>query len=64
LITPAMLIPFFKSGPFAYNGLLALYLPFGAFFLWMTIMTPSVLRAIGSQREPGTSDGMAVRYGV
>jgi hypothetical protein len=51
LITPAMLIPFFKSAPFAYNGFLALYTPFGAFFLWMLVMTPSVLRAIGTQRD-------------
>lgn len=46
LILPALLIPFFKSGPFAYNGLLALYLPFGAFFTWMVVMTPAVLRAL------------------
>lgn len=47
LILPALLLPFFKSGPFAYNGVLALYLPFGAFFLWMVVMTPAVL---GAQR--------------
>ena len=49
---PALLIPFFKSGPFAYNGLLALYLPFGAFFTWIVVMTPAVLKAIGTQRNP------------
>ncbi|MET0988477.1 MAG: hypothetical protein ABW034_24020 [Steroidobacteraceae bacterium] len=46
LILPAMLIPFFKTGPFAYNGLLALYLPFGMFFLWMVVMTLAVLKAL------------------
>jgi type IV secretory pathway VirB2 component (pilin) len=51
LITPAMLIPFFKSGPFAYNGLLALYLPFGVFFLWMVVMTPAVLKAMSTHRD-------------
>lgn len=63
LITPAMLIPFFKSGPFAYDGLLALYLPFGAFFIWMVVMTFAVLRAIGTPREPGASEAVA-SYGV
>lgn len=46
LIIPAMLIPFFKSGPFAYDGILALYMPFGVFFLWMVAMTPVLLKAI------------------
>jgi hypothetical protein len=64
LITPAMLIPFFKSGPFAYNGLLALYMPFGVFFLWMIVMTVAVLRAIGTQREARASEATTVRYGV
>ncbi len=48
---PALLIPFFKSGPFAYNGLLALYLPFGAFFTWIVLMTPAVLKAIRTPRN-------------
>ena len=52
LFLPALLIPFFKSGPFAYNGLLALYLPFGAFFTWVVVMTSAVLKAIGTRRNP------------
>jgi hypothetical protein len=52
LILPALLLPFFKSGAFAYNGLLALYLPFGAFFIWMVVMTFGLMRAIGTQRRP------------
>jgi hypothetical protein len=51
LILPALVLPFFKTGPFAYNGLLALYLPFGAFFIWMVIMTIAVLRAIDIRTE-------------
>jgi hypothetical protein len=50
LILPALLLPFFKSGPFAYNGILALYLPFGAFFIWMVVMTFGLMRAIGTKR--------------
>ena len=50
LILPALLLPFFKTGPFAYNGILALYLPFGAFFIWMVVMTIGLLQALGSKR--------------
>ena len=51
LILPALLLPFFKSGPFAYNGILALYLPFGAFFIWMVVMTFGMMRAIGTSQQ-------------
>ena len=51
LILPALLLPFFKSGPFAYNGILALYLPFGAFFIWMVVMTFGLMKAIGAQQQ-------------
>lgn len=53
LILPALLVPFFKTGPFAYNGLLALYLPFGVFFIWMVTMTLALFRAVGTPREVG-----------
>lgn len=46
LITPAMVVPFLKTDPFAYNGLLALYLPFGAFFLWMIVMALALFKSI------------------
>jgi hypothetical protein len=49
LILPALLLPFFKSGPFAYSGILALYLPFGAFFTWMVVMTFGLFRAIDTK---------------
>jgi hypothetical protein len=50
LILPALLLPFFKSRPFAYNGIVALYLPFGAFFIWMVVMTFGLMRAIRTQQ--------------
>jgi hypothetical protein len=46
LVEPAVLIPFFKTGPFAYDGLLALYVPFGSFFAWIVVTTPALIRAI------------------
>ena len=39
LIWPAELMAFFKTGPFAFNGLLALYLPAGLFFAWLVTMS-------------------------
>ena len=50
LLFPALCIEFLKTGPFAYNGLLALYLPFVAIFLWMLVMVPSLLRALKTSR--------------
>lgn len=32
---PAQLLYFFKTGPFAWNGLFAIYVPFTAFFFWI-----------------------------
>lgn len=38
LFLPGGLVTFFKSGPFAYNGLLAFWLPVMVFFLWYIVM--------------------------
>ena len=32
---PGQLLFFIKTGPFAWDGLLSFYLPFGAFFIWL-----------------------------
>jgi hypothetical protein len=45
-ICGALLIPFFKTGPFAYDGFMALYVPFGSFFAWMVITSPLLIMAI------------------
>lgn len=52
VIEPACMMAFFKTGPFGYNGLLALYLPFATFFAWIVLMTPWLIRAI-SREQPG-----------
>lgn len=38
LFLPAMLLTFFKTGPFAYHGLLVFWVPLGVFGLWMLVM--------------------------
>jgi len=35
---------FFKTGPFAWNGLVGFYLPVGAFVVWLCVMTTLMLR--------------------
>jgi hypothetical protein len=52
LLLPADLILFFKTGPFAFNGLLALYVPFSAFFGWLVAMTVLLIKAINREEMP------------
>lgn len=55
-----LLIIFFHSGPFSYNGILAMWLPLGLFYVWLIVMTVLGLRAVNKQEaicrqetEPG-----------
>jgi len=44
--TPGVLLPFFKSGPFAWNGVLVLWIPALIFIAWFFLMTAQLLAAI------------------
>jgi hypothetical protein len=46
LYVPAVLLPFFKSGPLAWNGVLPFWLGAAAFFGWIVVMTVLSLRAL------------------
>lgn len=46
LMAPASLMGLFKSGPFAYDGLLAFWLVAIDFFFWMLVMSVVMLRAL------------------
>ena len=46
---PAGMIVFFKTGPFAWNGLLAFYVPLTALFLWVIALTTETLKAFKRQ---------------
>lgn len=46
LALPASLIPFFKSGPFAWDGVLAFWVPLSAFFGWFCVMIPVMLKSV------------------
>ena len=49
LFIPGVLITFFKSGPFAWNGILAFWLPLVVFFAWYFVMFAILLRVIKEQ---------------
>lgn len=51
LFVPAGFIVFFKSGPFAWNGLLAFWLPLVAFAIWFNVMIYALFNAIKAQPE-------------
>jgi hypothetical protein len=51
-ISPAVLILFFKTGPFTYSGLIDFWFIFIVFFGWMVMMTIATLKA---------ADALAVR---
>ncbi len=46
LYLPASLAPFVYQGPFAWNGLIAFYVPVFCFFMWLVCMWWYTLRAI------------------
>jgi hypothetical protein len=46
---PATLVIFFKTGPLAYNGLIALWVVVGDFFVWVMVMTVLTLKVIAKE---------------
>ncbi|GAA5149932.1 hypothetical protein GCM10023321_14560 [Pseudonocardia eucalypti] len=53
LLAPGGLMAFFKVGPFAWNGIMAFYVPLLVFFVWLVAITVTMLRANTRQRvEP------------
>lgn len=46
---PAPLVPFFKTGPFAWNGLFTFYIPFATFLLFVVVMMIFTIKAIKQQ---------------
>lgn len=46
LFLPAGLILFFKTGPFAWNGVIAFWVPVAVFFIWFIVMLLFTAKAI------------------
>lgn len=57
---PAAIIPFFKTGPLAWNGIFAWWVPLCVYFCWFVVMVVLLLRAIGdderAQEHAGVND--------
>jgi hypothetical protein len=51
LMAPASLMGLFKTGPFAYNGLLAFWLVAIDFFLWMLVMSVVTFQVIARDEQ-------------
>jgi hypothetical protein len=49
LLLPAVLLPFFKSGPFAWQGILEFWLAGVVFFGWVVVMSIATIGAIRRQ---------------
>ena len=53
LFAPGGLITFFKSGPFAWNGMLAFYVAGAVFAAWFAVMVIMLRKAIDEQEREG-----------
>lgn len=47
----AMMLVFFRTGPFAWDGVFAWWLPATEFFTWFIVITVLMLKAVGSDYE-------------
>lgn len=47
---PGGLLPFFHTGPFAWNGIFAFWLAGSVFFVWFVVMTVMLLKAVNRQQ--------------
>ncbi|EHB59223.1 hypothetical protein MycrhDRAFT_1659 [Mycolicibacterium rhodesiae JS60] len=56
---PGTVMIYFKSGPFAWDGVFIFWIPFTAFFLWLLIMPFVLCRAIDSEQAADESAGGA-----
>jgi len=52
IFSPSVLLPFFKTGPFAWSGIFVIWIPFIAFIVQFGANTAMLLRAIRSEAEP------------
>jgi phage shock protein PspC (stress-responsive transcriptional regulator) len=53
LFIPGGLLTFFKTGPFAWNGLLAFWVPASVFSLWFFVVAAYIIKAVKRQAAIG-----------
>jgi hypothetical protein len=55
IFSPAVALPFFKSGVFAWNGLFVVWIPAFVFIAQFVVNTWALLRAIGQEEQEARS---------
>lgn len=60
LLLPASMIIFFKSGPFAWTGIIGFWIPAAVFGIWYLVMTAVLLRAIREEAQNDTDEAMSL----
>ena len=53
---PAAVSPFFKTGPFAWNGVFSFWVPVGLFCVWLFVMVSVLTKAIRAQYAVATAN--------
>jgi hypothetical protein len=61
LLIPAGLMLFFKTGPFAFDGVITFWVPNAVFFGWIIVMTWLVIKAIRAEQRRQASGRRATR---
>ena len=64
LLAPAVLIYFFKTGPFAWNGILVFWVGLTVLGAWFVVMAVTVRRAILTQDHDDLPEGLAALRAV
>jgi hypothetical protein len=59
LLVPSVFAGMFRSGPFGWNGLIALWVPATFYFLWFAIMLVFTFKAVRKPDEVVTPDAVA-----
>jgi hypothetical protein len=60
LAMPAAVIGFFKTGPFAWDGIFAFWVPVVAFGIWFVVMTTTTLQAVSREERERQEDRQLV----
>jgi hypothetical protein len=54
-------VPFFKEGPFGWNGILAFFVPLVVFAIWIAVMVVLLRQAINAEEQTTTQASVATR---
>jgi len=63
LLLPAVLVPFFKDGPFAWHGIFQFWLAAVLFFGWFAVMSAALIQAIRNEPSGSSEPSAATPLG-